>query len=133
MKKEIGLVLALGLAGVLPAEPAPGRAHPEKTETGRSGAAPQKASKTKPEAKGGDELISLDLKDADLRDVLRTFASLERINIAIDPEVRGSVTIRLNDVRWDQALDVILRSNGLGYVIDASVLRIGTPARLADP
>jgi type IV pilus assembly protein PilQ len=130
MKKEIGLVLTLALAGGLSAEPAPGRAHPEKAETGRSGSQPSKA---KPEVQPADDLISLDLKDADLRDVLRTFASLERINIAIDPEVRGSVTIRLNDVRWDQALDVILRSNGLGCVIDGNVLRVGTPARLADP
>jgi len=130
MKKEIGLVVALGLAGVLSAEPAPNRAHPEKT--GRSHAATQKALKAKPESEVADELISLDLKDADLRDVLRTFASLERVNIAIDPEVRGSVTIRLNDVRWDQALDVILRANGLGYVIEGNVLRVGTPARLAD-
>jgi len=130
MKKEIGLVVALGLAGVLSAEPAPNRAHPEKT--GRSNAATQKALKAKPESEVADELISLDLKDADLRDVLRTFASLERVNIAIDTEVRGSVTIGLNDVRWDQALDVILRANGLGYVIEGNVLRVGTPARLAD-
>lgn len=129
MQKEIGLVLTLALAGGLSAEPAPDRAHPEKAESGRSGAQPPKA---KLEVRPADDLISLDLKDADLRDVLRTFASLERINIAIDPEVRGSVTIRLNDVRWDQALDVILRSNGLGYVIDGNILRIGTPARLAD-
>jgi type IV pilus assembly protein PilQ len=133
MKKEIGLVLTLALAGGLSAEPEPDRAHPERAETGRSGAAPQKAPKAKPEVQAADDLISLDLKDADLRDVLRTLASLERINVAIDPEVRGSVTIRLNDVRWDQALDVILRSNGLGYVIDGNVLRVGTPARLADP
>ena len=133
MKKEIGLVLALGLAGVLSAEPNPDRGRQENPGTGNSGAQTQKTPKANPQAKDADELISLDLKDADLRDVLRTFASLERINIAIDPEVHGSVTIRLNEVRWDEALDVILRSNGLGYVIDGNVLRIGTPARLEDP
>jgi len=132
MKKEIGLVLALGLAGVLSAEPNPDRGRQENPGTGNSGAQTQKTPKANPQAKDADELISLDLKDADLRDVLRTFASLERINIAIDPEVHGSVTIRLNEVRWDEALDVILRSNGLGYVIDGNVLRIGTPARLED-
>jgi type II secretory pathway component HofQ len=130
MKKEIGLLLTLALAGALSAEPAPDRAHPEKAERRRSHAQPPEA---KPEVQPSDDLISLDLKDADLRDVLRTIASLERINIAIDPEVRGSVTIRLNDVRWDQALDVILRSNGLGCVIKGNVLRVGTPAHLADP
>ncbi len=76
------------------------------------------------------ETISLDLKDADLKDVLRTFAQLARLNIAIDPEVRGSVTVRLHDVPWYQALDVILQVNGLGYVLEGSVLRVGEPRKL---
>jgi len=76
--------------------------------------------------------ISLDLKDADLRDVLRTFAALARFNLVIDPEVRGSVTVRLADVRWEDALDVILRSNGLASVREESVVRVAPPARLAD-
>ncbi len=76
------------------------------------------------------DTISLDLKDADLKDVLRTFAKLARLNIAIDPEVRGSVTVRLHDVPWDQALDVILQVNGLGYVLEGNVLRVGEPRRL---
>jgi len=77
------------------------------------------------------ETISLDLKDADLKDVLRTFAQLARLNIAIDPEVKGSVTVRLHDVPWDQALAVILQVNGLGYVLEGNVLRVGEPRKLA--
>lgn len=76
------------------------------------------------------EPISLDLKDADLKDVLRTFAKLARVNIAIDPEVKGSVTVQLHDVPWDQALEVILQINGLGYVLEGRVLRVGEPRRL---
>jgi type II secretory pathway component HofQ len=79
------------------------------------------------------EPISLDLKDADIRDVLKTFAKLGRFNLAIDPEVKGSVTVCLENVPWDQALDVILRMNGLGYVIEGNILRAGAPTRLADP
>jgi type IV pilus assembly protein PilQ len=79
------------------------------------------------------EPISLDLKDADLKDVLRTFAELEKINIVIDPEVRGSVTVRLDDVPWDQALEVILATNRLGYAVEGNVLRVGTPERLLPP
>ncbi len=79
------------------------------------------------------EPISLDLKDADLRDVLKTFAKLEKLNLAIDPEVRGSVTVRLENVPWDQALDVILRTNGLGYVLEGRILRVAAPAKLLDP
>jgi type IV pilus assembly protein PilQ len=76
------------------------------------------------------EPISLDLKDADLRDVLRTFAKLAHFNIVIDPDVKGSVTVRLHDVPWDQALDVILQVNGLGYVLEGNILRVGEPHRL---
>jgi type IV pilus assembly protein PilQ len=79
------------------------------------------------------ERISLDLKDADIRDVLKVFAKLGRFNLVVDPEVRGSVTVRLENVPWDQAMDLILRMNGLGYTLEGRILRAGRPARLADP
>ena len=83
---------------------------------------------------GPGDRISLDIKDADIRDVLRTFATLGRVNMVIDPEVRGSVTMRLDDVRWTDALEVMLRSNGLASETEGAVVRVGTPARLtADP
>jgi type II secretory pathway component GspD/PulD (secretin) len=76
------------------------------------------------------ERISLDLKDADLVDVVRSFAELARINLAVDPEVRGSVTVRLENVEWERALELILRQNGLGYVLEGNVLRVGMPEKL---
>jgi type IV pilus assembly protein PilQ len=76
------------------------------------------------------EPISLDLKDADLKDVLRTFAELTKINIAVDPDVRGSVTVVLNDVPWDQALELILQMNGFGYMLEGRILRVGKPENL---
>lgn len=75
------------------------------------------------------EPISLDLKDADIRDVLLTFSRLARLNMVIDPDVRGSVTVRLEDVPWDQALEVILKVNGLGYVLEGNIVRVGAPTR----
>src|SRR5690606_9391922 len=59
--------------------------------------------------------ISLDFQGADLRAVLRTFAEISGLNIVIDPTVQGSVDVALRDVPWDQALDIILRANKLGY------------------
>src|SRR5437016_13494132 len=47
------------------------------------------------------EPISLDVKDADLRDILHTFSELTGLNMVIDPDVRGSVTVRLHDVPWE--------------------------------
>ena len=77
------------------------------------------------------EPLSLNLKDADIKDVLRTFAQLTGLNVAVDPGVRGTVTVDFADVPWDQALDIILRQNGLTYVLEGNVMRIGTIERLA--
>jgi type II secretory pathway component HofQ len=82
------------------------------------------------ESRWAGEPISLDVKDADLRDILRTFSELTGLNIVVDPEVRGSVTVRLHDVPWDQALDLILRTNGLGSVFEGNILRVGKPSNL---
>jgi len=76
------------------------------------------------------EPISLNLKDADIKDVLRTFAQLTGLNMAIDPGVAGSVTVDFVEVPWDQALDIILRQNGLRFVLDGNVMRIGTIDRI---
>src|ERR1051325_10054107 len=76
------------------------------------------------------EPITLKLKDADIKDVLRTFAELTGLNMAIDPGVSGSVTVDFTDVPWDQALDIILRQNGLGYILEGNVMRVAPMSRL---
>jgi type IV pilus assembly protein PilQ len=77
------------------------------------------------------EPISLTLKDADIKDVLRTFADLTGLNMAVDPGVQGSVTVDFVDVPWDQALDLILRQNNLTFSLEGNVMRIGTVERIA--
>ena len=77
------------------------------------------------------EPISLQLKDADIKDVLRTFSTLTGLNIVLDPSVSGSVTVELRDVPWDQALDLILKINGLDYVLENNVLRVAPIGKLA--
>ena len=76
--------------------------------------------------------ISLDFQGADLRAVLRTFAEISSLNIVIDPAVQGTVDVALRDVPWDQALDIILRANRLGYSVDGTVVRIAPLTVLAD-
>jgi type IV pilus assembly protein PilQ len=68
--------------------------------------------------------ISLDFKDVDIDDVLRLIAEVSDLNVIAGDEVQGAVTIRLVDVPWDQALDVILLTKGLGFVRVGNVLRI---------
>jgi type IV pilus assembly protein PilQ len=76
--------------------------------------------------------ISLDFQGADLRAVLRTFAEISGLNIVIDPSIQGTVDVALRDVPWDQALDIILRANRLGYVVDGTIVRIAPLSVLAD-
>ena len=76
--------------------------------------------------------ISLDFQGADLRAVLRTFAEISGLNIVIDPAVQGSVDVALRDVPWDQALDIILRANKLGYSLDGTIVRVAPLTVLAD-
>ena len=71
----------------------------------------------------GDPL-SLDLDGVDLRAVLRTLADVSGLNVIIDPDVQGTVDIKLTDVPWDQALDVILKGNQLDYSVDGTIVRI---------
>ncbi len=75
--------------------------------------------------------VTLDFQGADLRSVLRTFAEISGLNIVIDPAITGVVDVSLRDVPWDQALDIILKSNKLGYVVDGTVVRIAPIAVLA--
>ena len=76
--------------------------------------------------------MSLDFQGADLRAVLRTFADISSLNVVIDPSIQGTVDVSLRDVPWDQALDIILRANRLGYSVDGTIVRIAPLTVLAD-
>jgi type IV pilus assembly protein PilQ len=73
--------------------------------------------------------IDLDLKDADVHNVLRLLADVGQVNIVTADNVTGTVTIRMRNVPWDQALDVVLQSKGLGMVRQGNMIRV---APLAD-
>ena len=73
--------------------------------------------------------IDLDLKDADVHNVLRLLADVGQVNIVTADNVTGSVTIRMRNVPWDQALDVVLQSKNLGMVRQGNMIRV---APLAD-
>src|SRR5262249_23483995 len=75
--------------------------------------------------------ISLNFKDADLKDVFRLFHEITGYNIVLDPAVAGNLTIVLENVPEDQALDIILKNNGLDKVFENNVIRIATTQKLA--
>jgi type IV pilus assembly protein PilQ len=76
--------------------------------------------------------ISLDLKDADVHNVIRLLADVSGLNIVATDDVRGSITLRLNDIPWDQALDIILQTQNLENVHEGNVVRISTVKRLRE-
>lgn len=76
--------------------------------------------------------ISLDFQNADIHNVLRLLAEVSKLNIVAGDDVTGKVTLKLDRVPWDQALDVVLAARGLGMVITGNVIRIAPLARVAE-
>jgi type IV pilus assembly protein PilQ len=123
-------------AAALPAPSAPsptpaaapaGAPKPKASSPSGAGA----ASAAKPdEARFAGEPISLDLKDVDLKDFFRLIHEVSGLNVVVDPNVKGTLTIDLNDVPWDQALDIVLRDNSLAEQLQGNVLRIATSSTL---
>ncbi|MGB6410271.1 MAG: type IV pilus secretin PilQ [Candidatus Deferrimicrobiaceae bacterium] len=68
--------------------------------------------------------ISLDFKDADLANVFRILAEVSNLNIITTDDVKGRVSVRLINVPWDQALDIVLKSKALGATHEGNILRI---------
>lgn len=72
--------------------------------------------------------ITLDFQNADIKSVLRIIADVSGYNLVIDPKVEGKVNISLaKPVPWDQALDVILKSNKFGMKMEGNIIRVGLP------
>jgi type IV pilus assembly protein PilQ len=72
------------------------------------------------------EPISVNLKDVDLKDFFRLIHEISGLNVVLDPNVHGTLTIVLDDVPWDQALDIVLKNNELARELEGNVLRIAT-------
>jgi type IV pilus assembly protein PilQ len=79
-----------------------------------------------PAGRYSGEPISVNLKDVDLRDFFRLIHEISGLNVVVDPAVKGNLTIVLDDVPWDQALDIVLHNNDLDKQVDGNVLRIAT-------
>ena len=76
------------------------------------------------------KLISLDFQDTDIDNALKIIAEVSNLNIVASDDISGKVSLRLNNVPWDQALDVILKTNGLDKVQEGNVVRIAPVNRL---
>ena len=74
--------------------------------------------------------IDLDLKDADIHNILRLLADVGHVNIVTGDDVNGNVTIRMRNVPWDEALDVVLQAKGLGMQRAGNLIRVAPMSQL---
>ncbi len=104
---------------------------PDQADAFLPGMAGQVQNNTDPtKAASGGRRLDLDLKDADIHDVLRLLADVGRINVITADNVSGSVTIRMRNVPWDQALETVLQAKGLGMVRKGNLVRVALLAEL---
>jgi type IV pilus assembly protein PilQ len=76
--------------------------------------------------------VTLDFRDADIRNVLRILAYKSGVNIVAGPDVTGLITIQLTDIPWEEALKVILKTYGYGYERSGNVITVNTYEKLAE-
>ncbi len=103
----------------------------EKEKEGAMGAIFQKETIEDGQPKWTGDLRSYHLINQDLQNLLIHFARDTGISMVFDPDISGKVTAELNNVPWDQALDIFLRQNGLDKVREGNVIRIGKVDKLA--
>jgi type II secretory pathway component HofQ len=77
------------------------------------------------------ESISIDFQDVELTHIFRLIAEISGYNIIVSPDVEGNFSMKLIDVPWDQALDVILRNYGLSKTIEGNIIRVMPTSVLA--
>src|SRR5208283_964004 len=104
----------------------------QQASTAASTVAAQQATVTPSPSAGRytGEPISVNLKDVDLKDFFRLIHEISGLNVVLDPNVKGTLTIVLDEVPWDQALDLVLQNNGLDKQLTGNVLRVATRATL---
>jgi len=110
------------------AEPLPTEAKTGETATAPEGATPAEATPAPPAEAPG--VVSVDFKDADIRQVLRILSLKGGVDIVAGTGVEGLVTIKLTSVPWEQALDIILRTYGFTYERKGTIVRVMTVADL---
>jgi len=109
-----------------PKKVAPGAAPGEAPEPGTEEAAEEaaEAAAAGPKKKYTGQLVSLDFQDADIVPIFRFLGDIAGYNVVIHPSVGGRITLKLKNVPWDQALDIILEISNLGKSIEDNIMRI---------
>lgn len=133
----------VALAAPLPPPPASGPPQvaslPQKTAEAPRQPSPASAPAAAPSAPPAEvparkftgRPISLDFQDAEVAHVLRLLADVSGLNMVLGEDVGGKITLKLDNVPWDQAMEIILKTKGLGQVREGNVVRIDTNANIS--
>ncbi|HEY7678561.1 MAG TPA: AMIN domain-containing protein, partial [Candidatus Methylomirabilis sp.] len=130
---QVGSAIQLDLLAQAPAQAAGPPAPPAATAPAAPpapGAAAQPPPPAAAAPAGEQARISMDFKDADINNLLRIIAEVSGLNVVAGQDVTGKVTVRLVNVEWEQALDLILKINNLAYERDGNVIRVASQATL---
>jgi type IV pilus assembly protein PilQ len=82
-------------------------------------------------SEGTQERISMRLENADLVTTLRSIAQASGMNVIIGDEVGGTITVELDNIEWEEALDLVLKTKGYTYIIENNVIRVSKPETFA--
>jgi type IV pilus assembly protein PilQ len=85
-----------------------------------------------PEKRYTGARMTLDFSNADIRNILKLIGEVSKRNIVWGPEVKGTVSMRLKDVPWDQALDVVLETNNLGTITEGNIIKVMTKEKIRE-
>jgi type IV pilus assembly protein PilQ len=114
--------------------PTPAAADADQVETRTAGFAVEAVNLTRQgtpsDGRYSGKRITIDLKDADILNVLRLIAEVSKLNVIASDEVKGLITIKLRNVPWDQALDIILKVKALGQERNGNIIRVAPLAIL---
>ncbi|HTZ17931.1 MAG TPA: type IV pilus secretin PilQ [Dissulfurispiraceae bacterium] len=80
----------------------------------------------------GSKVISLDFQDADIVPILRLLGDVGGYNMVVHPDVKGKITMKLMNVPWNQAMDIILKTFNLEKVVEGNIIRIATVKAFQD-
>ncbi len=123
--------LAVPSQAQVPSEPEEGSAKVSATvdeamNTALAGAESEAPTMSAIESEEDSGNVTLDFKDADIINVLRILSIKSGVNIVTGPEVAGTVTVRLQDVPWEKALTIVLRTYGYVFEREGNVIRVTT-------
>ncbi len=118
----------ISAAGLAKAPIEPEEAPPE-ARPAISPAAPNRTPRPRVKVYKGARM-TLDFANADIRNILKLIGEVSKLNIVWGPEVKGTVSMRLKNVPWDQALDIVLEANDLGMRREDNIVWITTKAKI---